>query len=377
MVSSDKTQEIAERQQRIREAIQMRAGSIRVIHELTGIPISRISPDIRELGYKSAKDLRFKQLEKHLKSGSSDLKGICLDLDMKTRTILKYVNDHDLEAKLGFSYDDFDSYPYDSRIDELLEQGLTASQIGKRLNQERENMRFYIKASAQKAKHEELVEKHNSPRLTERQKTVRQTIVSTLAAKLEHTPKTPAEKYATKFLLTRSRGRSSLTIEQVQKTFEAYFSGNSSLEEIRKLGGLNFPPQAQQMLAKVGLTPHYPRMDYLKPEDKQTLEELYSQTNFTMSDVDAIAGWSRTPTMQRIFKQHPTPKQKFVGYTLAMQIYQLSDKGNTPKQIQERLQIDDLKFVNGALKRREEYTPDIIRGLQILFDDNSIDKPYL
>jgi hypothetical protein len=179
--------------------------------------------------------------------------------------------------------------------------------------------------------------------------------------------------------------------ETVLTFFERYERARNrneklSLEELCK--GLNMSTQsAGNMLKVVGLEPMYGAWRITPKEKREAMQRGF---NLEMSPQD-IAHFLELPwcivryTFSRIgtrprFKSlmisGSLKERKHLSYRLASRIYQAQDLDFTRDEITQLCDTNE-EIVNHAIGNRSIYGRQIVEALRVLYNNNSINKPYL
>jgi DNA-directed RNA polymerase specialized sigma24 family protein len=175
--------------------------------------------------------------------------------------------------------------------------------------------------------------------------------------------------------------------EDVLKLFQAYESAERdgiklSLEQFQDITGIWYP-SIGKIFQRVNVKPMYGNLTirpinfFLAPDIEERLERFVDQ-EISPRDLSYFLNVPEHVVYRRLKKFGRTLRHYCDGFTyrLASEIYHAQDLKFNDDEIGELLGLSSEK-VKKALRRRQELEPKITDMLKTLFDDYSIDTPYI
>ncbi len=114
----------------------------------------------------------------------------------------------------------------------------------------------------------------------------------------------------------------------------------------------------------------------------QAIARTYQHTNWNATIVAYFLDLTPSYVLQQFWKRGGGSRKRILeersmqlAAHTASEIYQLQDQGKSPQQICQTLHLRRL-VVEHAFQHRNRYAPMIVEGLQVLFPNENITKPY-
>jgi len=277
-----------------------------------------------------------------------------------------------------------------SNVARYVVRGLTLEEIGQKFGETRESARQKIEALGlhdfwqDRRERKPLVSKH----LQEARKLILGVLEKRIEILLEGMPW--AERKAYEYNLNSQLGFSDRAIphERLMKLFSTYRSIKEDgeiipLKDIYTSLGYYHPEHIRYIFRRMGLAPLHAKRHHKLSKDKiKALEKAVNLGYLSNRDIVYFARLSGSPIYNRFKRKNRNRAIKFFSHgrklrhMLASQIYQAADLGFSAE---EAVVVCDTKseVVSYALEHRREIEPRIVRGIQAIYPDVPVSKPYI
>jgi len=322
---------------------------------------------------------KVERIKTALAEGRRSIEYLCELIYAKPITLHKICKKHNITLP-----DDMEPYPHNSAIDELLQQGFPRRLIASKLNKRQQAVDHYILVSGQRKIHDEAIRKYDPVLRKRAVEDILDTLQGTILKKVASA--TPIELQAIDATLKYHTFRSPASKGNYFTLFKNFFTALEKREKInvnrlRKGTEVNYD-LAAKLIKKVNPELNV-KKEKLSYEQEEQITRAYS-THFSTIDVAHFLGLTegRIRCLYNKIKQKKEDTTalrldgKIVTYRKASEIYHAQDLGFTVEETAKLLGTQQL-HVEETLDCREILQPHLVQGLQTIFLDESITKPYL
>jgi predicted transcriptional regulator len=343
---------------------------------------------------------RLKAIKGAIDNGENSLEELCKVSGLKrSGGVLKYCNRFGIELP-----EDLIPYRQRPEIDNLIDEGMTLTEIGDEVGVSRERVRQYIAESGQykswRVKREEVV--HGLKREENKFKKLQSRFISYIRGRMKDLAREESwaiEKAVEHLTSGRNPLKNRHSFSDLVQLFErreaALSSGEViSLSELGKGLFLGTPESVASRVShifhKVNVKPmngNYERK--IRIGEKVAAVQRGYGAEFTSPDIAYFLDLPKHIPMSRysefrgrniernIIKRFGQSGTKgHLTYRLASQIYEAEDSSFNVEESCELFDVNS-ELVDYALKHRGEIGPKIVRGLRLLYADNDVKTPYV